>query len=201
MDKSLDNKRKYISQDGEEYLNLASKTVDINKIKINGYVKVNQDCRGRLDKFVTTNISKDYNSIDIIMYANHIFNPFSIDEGDILYTPISPELLPSKDGEIAQKTEDSVGPYELNDFFLYYVIKYNFTPEKILELAKTAFENKYTNDELRERLKLFYKRFFNSQFKRSCSPDGPKVGSISLSPRSDWKMPSDAIVNMWINSI
>lgn len=99
MDKSLDNKRKYISQDGEEYLNLASKTVDINKIKINGYVKVNQDCKGRLDKFVTTNISKDYNSIDIIMYANHIFNPFSIDEGDILYTPIYNDNLFSKSEE------------------------------------------------------------------------------------------------------
>ena len=99
MDKSFDNKRKYISKDGEEYLNLTSPTVDINKIKINGYVKVNKDCKGRIDKFVTTNISKDYNAIDIIMYANHIFNPFSIDDGDILYTPIYNDKLFSKSEE------------------------------------------------------------------------------------------------------
>lgn len=99
MDKSLDNKRKYISRDGEEYLNLSSPTVDINKIKINGYVKVNKDCKGRLDRFVAKNISKDYNAIDIIMYANHIFNPFSIDEGDILYTPIYNDKLFSKSEE------------------------------------------------------------------------------------------------------
>ena len=99
MDKSLDNKRTYISRDGEEYLNLSTPTVDINKIKINGYVKVNKDCKGRIDKFVTTNISKDYNAIDIIMYANHIFNPFSIDEGDILYTPIYNDKLFSKSEE------------------------------------------------------------------------------------------------------
>ena len=99
MDKSLDNKRTYISQDGEEYLNLILPTVDINKIKINGFVKVNQDCKGRLDKFVATNISKNYNAIDIIMYANHIFNPFSIDEGDILYTPIYNDKLFSKSEE------------------------------------------------------------------------------------------------------
>ena len=99
MDKLLDNKRTYISQDGEEYLNLILPTVDINKIKINGFVKVNQDCKGRLDKFVATNISKNYNAIDIIMYANHIFNPFSIDEGDILYTPIYNDKLFSKSEE------------------------------------------------------------------------------------------------------
>ena len=99
MDKSLDNKRKYISRNGEEYLNLSIPTVDINKIKINGYVKVNQDCKGRLDRFVAKNISKDYNAIDIIMYANHIFNPFSIDEGDILYTPIYNDKLFSKSEE------------------------------------------------------------------------------------------------------
>ena len=99
MDKSLDNKRTYIYRDGEEYLNLSTPTVDINKIKINGYVKVNKDCKGRIDKFVATNISKDYNAIDIIMYANHIFNPFSIDEGDILYTPIYNDKLFSKSEE------------------------------------------------------------------------------------------------------
>ena len=88
MDKLLDNKRTYISKDGNEYLNLILPTVDINKIKINEYIRVNQDCKGRIDKFVYSNVSKDYNAIDILMYANHILNPFSIDEGDILYTPL-----------------------------------------------------------------------------------------------------------------
>ena len=99
MDKLLDNKRTYIARDGEEYLNLSSPTVDIDNIKINGYIKVNQDCKGRIDKFVYTNVSKDYNAIDIIMYANNIFNPFSIDEGDILYTPIYNDALFSKSEE------------------------------------------------------------------------------------------------------
>ena len=99
MDKLLDNKRTYIAIDGEEYLNLASPTVDINNIKINGYIKVNQDCKGRMDKFVLSNVSKDYNAIDILMYANHIFNPFSIDDGDILYTPIYSDELFSKSEE------------------------------------------------------------------------------------------------------
>ena len=99
MDKLLDNKRKYTSKDGEEYLNLFSPTVNINDIIVNGYVKVNRDCRGRIDKFVYTNVSKDYNSIDILMYANHIFNPFAIDEGDILYTPIYNDSLYSKSEE------------------------------------------------------------------------------------------------------
>ena len=99
MDKLLDNKRTYIAIDGEEYLNLASPTVDINDIKINGYIKVNQDCKGRMDKFVLSNVSKNYNAIDILMYANHIFNPFSIDDGDILYTPIYNDELFSKSEE------------------------------------------------------------------------------------------------------
>lgn len=99
MDKLLDNKRKYITQDGEEYLNLTSPTVDIDKIQINGYIKVNQDCKGRIDKFVYTNVYKDYNAIDILMYVNKIYNPFSIDEGDILYTPIYNDSLFSKSEE------------------------------------------------------------------------------------------------------
>jgi hypothetical protein len=96
MNKLLENKRKYIALDGEEYLNLTTPAVNIDDIKINGYIKVNQDCKGRIDKFVYSNVSKDYNSIDILMYANHIFNPFSIDEGDILYTPIYNDKLFSK---------------------------------------------------------------------------------------------------------
>jgi hypothetical protein len=105
MDKSLDNKRTYIKQDGEEYLNLYTPTVNINDIKINGYIKVNQDCKGRIDKFVYSNVSKDYNAIDILMYANHIYNPFAIDEGDILYTPVYNDNLFSK-------TEEPVLPDE-----------------------------------------------------------------------------------------
>lgn len=99
MDKVLDNKRKYITKDGEELLNLATPVVNINNIKSNGYIRVNKDCKGRIDKFVYTNVSKDYNAIDLIMYANKIFNPFSIDEGDILYTPIYNDKLFSKSEE------------------------------------------------------------------------------------------------------
>ena len=107
MDNLLDNKRTYVSRDGETFLNLTTPTVDINDIKVNGYVKVNQDCKGRIDKFVYSNISKDYNAIDIIMYANHIFNPFSIDEGDILYTPIYNDKLFSKpEGEICSTMQE-----------------------------------------------------------------------------------------------
>lgn len=118
---------------------------------------------------------------------------------DILDTPISPELLPPKEtGEIDQKTEDIVGPYELHDFFLYYVLRFGFEPKKILFLAEKAFKEKYSKDELLKWLKLFYRRFFTQQFKRSCMPDGPKVGSVALSPRGDLKMPSDALFDMWI---
>jgi NAD+ synthase (glutamine-hydrolysing) len=113
---------------------------------------------------------------------------------DVLNTPVSPELLPpSADGAIAQKTEDIVGPYELHDFFLYYFVRFGFGPEKILLLAKHAFKNDYTGDEIAAWLKIFLRRFFAQQFKRSCMPDGPKVGSINLSPRGDWRMPSDAV--------
>lgn len=99
MDKLLDNKRTYITKDGEEFLNLSIPTVNINDIKVNGYIKVNQDCKGRIDRFVYSNVSKDYNSIDILMYANHIFNPFAINDDDILYTPIYNDKLYSKPEE------------------------------------------------------------------------------------------------------
>lgn len=99
MDKLLDNKRTYISKDGEEYLNLSTPIVNVNDIKVNGYIRVNKDCKGRIDKFVYTNVSKDYNAIDLIMYVNQIFNPFSIDEGDILYTPIYNDAIYSKSEE------------------------------------------------------------------------------------------------------
>jgi len=119
---------------------------------------------------------------------------------DILSTPISPELLPHNNDEIVQETESIVGPYELHDFFLYHLIKYGAEPKKILFLANYAFE-KYEEEEIRKWLKKFIWRFFTQQFKRSCMPDGPKVGSISLSPRSDWKMPSDADVQIWLKDL
>ncbi|MBV7275533.1 NAD(+) synthase [Clostridium sp. PL3] len=119
---------------------------------------------------------------------------------DILDTPVSPELLPKDaNGNIAQKTEDIVGPYELHDFFLYNFIRYGSTPERILFLAKHAFENYYDEETLKKWLNIFIKRFFTQQFKRSALPDGPKVGTVSLSPRGDWRMPSDASYKLWQN--
>jgi NAD+ synthase (glutamine-hydrolysing) len=116
---------------------------------------------------------------------------------DILDTPVSPELLPPKDGEIAQKTEDLVGPYELHDFFLYYAIRWGFPPRKVLRLAEYALGDRYDRKTLLKWLKNFYRRFFAQQFKRSCLPDGPKVGTLTLSPRGDWRMPSDAVAELW----
>ena len=120
---------------------------------------------------------------------------------DILDTPVSPELLPPKEGEIAQRTEDIVGPYELHDFYLYYIVRYGFEPAKVYRLAKIAFAKKYTNDIILKWLKAFYRRFITQQYKRSCLPDGPKVGSISLSPRGDLRMPSDASLAMWMDEL
>ena len=120
---------------------------------------------------------------------------------DILDTPVSPELLPPKDGEIQQKTEDIVGPYELHDFFLYYMMRFGFSPKKIMRMAEIAFSGSYEKEEILKWEKVFYKRFFSQQFKRSALPDGPKVGSVSLSPRGDWRMPSDAVASLWISEI
>ena len=120
---------------------------------------------------------------------------------DIAATPISPELVPSGSDEISQKTEDLVGPYELHDFFLYYMLRYAFTPKKIHWLAAKAFTGKYDEETILKWLKNFYRRFFNQQFKRSCMPDGPKVGSVCLSPRGDWRMPSDASAAIWLKEI
>lgn len=118
---------------------------------------------------------------------------------DVLDTPVSPELLPpDENGEIAQKTEDNIGPYELHDFFLYNFIRFGFTKEKISALAVKGFEDKYSKEEIEKWLGVFMKRFFISQFKRSCVPDSPKVGSVSLSPRGDWRMPSDASFSAFI---
>jgi NAD+ synthase (glutamine-hydrolysing) len=118
---------------------------------------------------------------------------------DVLDTPISPELTPADEkGNIKQKTEDLVGPYELHDFFLYYFLRFGFSPRKIFLLAQHAFEGKYDDDTIKKWLTTFVRRFFSQQFKRSCMPDGPKVGSVSLSPRGDWRMPSDAMSTLWI---
>jgi len=121
---------------------------------------------------------------------------------DIIATPISPELIPAdSEGNIAQKTEDLVGPYELHDFFLYYTLRYGFTPARIYLLARKAFDGVYDNNTVKHWLGVFFRRFFNQQFKRSCLPDGPKVGSVCLSPRGDWRMPSDASSAMWLRQI
>lgn len=121
----------------------------------------------------------------------------------ILNTPISPELLPaSEDGSIAQKTEELVGPYELHDFFLYYVLRWGYSPKKIYRIAKLAFSSsEFDNQTILRWLKSFYRRFFSQQFKRNCLPDGPKVGSVCLSPRGDWRMPADAVCQMWTDEL
>lgn len=119
---------------------------------------------------------------------------------DILDTPISPELIPAdENGNIKQKTEDLVGPYELHDFFLYYFLRFGFGPQKIFMLAQRAFADTYDDVTIKKWLRTFVWRFFTQQFKRSCLPDGPKVGSVTLSPRGDWRMPSDAVANVWLD--
>ena len=120
---------------------------------------------------------------------------------DVLDTPVSPELLPPKDGEIAQKTEDIVGPYELHDFFMYYILRFGFAPAKIYMLAQNAFADVYDKDTIKKWLQTFYRRFFAQQFKRSCLPDGPKVGSVGVSPRGDLRMPSDACAALWMKEM
>lgn len=120
---------------------------------------------------------------------------------DVLDTPVSPELLPPKDGKISQKTEDLVGPYELHDFYLYYMLRLGFSPAKIYRLAKIAFADVYDKETILKWLKTFYRRFFSQQFKRSCLPDGPKVGSAAISPRGDLRMPSDACARIWLDEL
>lgn len=120
---------------------------------------------------------------------------------DVLDTPVSPELLPPKDGNIAQKTEDLVGPYELHDFFLYYFLRFGYEPSKIYRLAEITFEDVYDSVTILKWLETFCRRFFGQQFKRSCLPDGPKIGTVALSPRGDWRMPSDACVAVWMEDL
>lgn len=120
---------------------------------------------------------------------------------DILDTPVSPELLPPKDGVISQKTEDLVGPYELHDFFMYHMLRWTCPPKKIFRMAKAAFAGEYDEETILKWLKIFYRRFFTQQFKRSCLPDGPKVGSVAVSPRGDLRMPSDACGTLWLKEL
>ena len=120
---------------------------------------------------------------------------------DVLDTPVSPELLPPEDGKISQKTEDIVGPYELHDFFLYYILRFGCTPKKIYRLAYYAFAGTYDTETIQKWLKTFYRRFFSQQFKRSCLPDGPKVGTVAVSPRGDLRMPSDASARIWMEEL
>ena len=120
---------------------------------------------------------------------------------DVLDTPVSPELIPPKDGDIVQKTEDLVGPYELHDFYLYHMMRFGFSPSKIYYIAKIAFKGEYDDETILKWLKMFYRRFFSQQFKRSCIPDGPKVGSVALSPRGDLRMPSDAVSKGWLDEL
>lgn len=120
---------------------------------------------------------------------------------DVLDTPVSPELLPPDNGTISQKTEDLVGPYELHDFFLYQILRFGYEPAKVMRLAKIAFADKYDESTVLKWLKTFYRRFFSQQFKRSCLPDGPKVGTVALSPRGDLRMPSDASAQLWLDEI
>ncbi len=120
---------------------------------------------------------------------------------DVLDTPVSPELLPPEDGAISQKTEDLVGPYELHDFFLYYMLRFGYMPSKIYRMALRAFEGEYDGETIEKWLGVFYRRFFSQQFKRSCIPDGPKVGSVAMSPRGDLRMPSDAARTVWLEDL
>lgn len=141
----------------------------------------------------------------LIRYLVRYIAEYKMDEAtkavllDIIDTPISPELIPGDEkGNINQKTEDLVGPYELHDFYLYYFLRFGFSPRKIFFLAQHAFKGMYDDATIKKWLSTFFRRFFNQQFKRSCLPDGPKVGSVSLSPRGDWRMPSDAVSHLWL---
>lgn len=143
----------------------------------------------------------------LVRHLVHYFADTCVDSSlkevlyDVLDTPVSPELLPPKDGEIVQKTEDLVGPYELHDFFLYYFLRMGYEPGKIYRIAKLSFAGEYDDETIYKWLRTFCWRFFSQQFKRSCLPDGPKVGTVALSPRGDWRMPSDACVALWIQNL
>jgi NAD+ synthase (glutamine-hydrolysing) len=135
--------------------------------------------------------------------ADHLFSGTEADVlRDICATPISPELLPlAADGSLQQQTEDVVGPYDLHDYFLYHMVRLGSRPAKILYMAEMAFKGQFSREEILKWLEVFIRRFFSQQFKRSSMPDGPKIGSVALSPRGDWRMPSDASAGVWLSEI
>ena len=137
---------------------------------------------------------------EIVLYVSKKDEALHKIAREIVAIPPSPELLPPEAGAERQDTQKQIGPYELNDFFMYYMLRFQMSPPKILMLAAHAY-SEYPREQIKTQLKQFYRRFFASQFKRSCMPDGPKVGSVSLSPRGDWRMPSDAEAEMWIKSL
>ncbi len=148
---------------------------------------------------VNCSVPKTLERYLVLYYADTVDNEkLSKVLKDVLDTPVSPELLPPVDGVISQKTEDLVGPYELHDYFLYFMMRFGFPKEKLFRMAKQTFEGDYDEATIKKWLDKFYWRFFSQQFKRSCLPDGPKVGSVAVSPRGDLRMPSDASVSAWL---
>ena len=208
-----------------EELGVTSQTVNIAEVVRMQFKNIDQDENGGL-VIGTGDLSEvalgwsTYNGDHMSMYAVNVSVPktlvrylvdyvSSLYKGqvletilqDVLDTPVSPELLPQEDDKIVQKTEDIVGPYELHDFFIYHMVRFGDEPRKLYKKTKLAFKDKYDKDTIKKWLRLFYWRFFSQQFKRSCIPDGPKVGSVALSPRGDWRMPSDANVQIWLDEV
>ena len=174
------------------------------RVKSEEFAAASEELRVKSEEFATAKSSPDgtavANSSLFTLHSSLLTLHSSLN--DVLDTPISPELTPADaEGNIQQKTEDLVGPYELHDFFLYYMLRWGFRPQKIFILAQSAFKDKYDDDTIRRWLQTFCRRFFSQQFKRSCMPDGPKVGSVSLSPRGDWRMPSDATSTLWMKDM
>ncbi|MGI6108646.1 MAG: NAD(+) synthase [Eubacteriaceae bacterium] len=179
-----------------EYRGIVVGTGDLSELAL-GWATYNGDHMSMYG--VNAGVPKTLVRYLVAWYADHADEKLAALLRDILDTPVSPELLPPKDGKIAQKTEDLVGPYELHDFFLFQFLRNGFSPEKIFDLAVAAFDGAYDEKTIARWLETFYRRFFSQQFKRSCLPDGPKVGSVTLSPRGDWRMPSDASAREFVS--
>ena len=180
------------------YNGLVVGTGDLSEVAL-GWATYNGDHMSMYG--VNCSIPKTLVRLIVEYYANKSRGKLKTVLEDILATPVSPELLPAENGEISQKTEDIVGPYILHDFYLYHFIRNGFSPEKIYYLAKYTFKGDFKDETILKWLKIFFRRFFIKQFKRSCVPDGVKIGSVALSPRGDWKMPSDAVSELWLNSL